>query len=564
MAGPIYRATRGTNQVSRNAFNYLLDAASRTRSGSGPLSTGPIPPAVGCLVKWTGGALPAFSVLGIGDSVIDPDDRPYTAGDTPIFEGAAPADGDAICITREPCPAAGERLLRAVLLGVAEVDVDVTDAGHTFADLIVGDTAKLASAASGPVRILHKPAGTGVGRCVVLLQDIATADAAAATPPFAVLTEATGASSWQGREVNISSGVWSTNGLSGTDNARPFLMDGSTFTPKPTANVLLFEDSDGDLGYLPIQAANRVSGTDYPGYVSTGAQTWNGDKTFGDRVYVNDDASATGTVFAAYFNSGVKSALLSAIDNTTYSCVVVGDGTPSELFVYGETHTTRLLVVPGGISPTAPGGIPSTGAASLVYPYNPSTYPTTLALFGASGAAVLLTPSAGILGISSGLSTSTGSFTTWADAYDYKTTEHVSPFATFTGGTVSNGSGGYYFLNGLYISGSGSPIMAIDTGTTGLTVSGTTTQTLAGTLDVANGGTGADLSGTGPGVVIQSANGGTLSAFQASGTGETTGFTAGSGTPVNDDSTFTGNVGSTAYRINDIVKALKQAKLLAD
>lgn len=50
---------------------------------------------------------------------------------------------------------------------------------------------------------------------------------------------------------------------------------------------------------------------------------------------------------------------------------------------------------------------------------------------------------------------------------------------------------------------------------------------------------------------------------QPNGTGETTGFTAGVGTAVNDDSTFTGNVGSTAYRINDIVKALKNIGLLA-
>lgn len=50
---------------------------------------------------------------------------------------------------------------------------------------------------------------------------------------------------------------------------------------------------------------------------------------------------------------------------------------------------------------------------------------------------------------------------------------------------------------------------------------------------------------------------------QQSGTGETTGFTAGAGTAVNDDSTFTGNVGATAYRVNDIVKALKNYGLLA-
>lgn len=50
---------------------------------------------------------------------------------------------------------------------------------------------------------------------------------------------------------------------------------------------------------------------------------------------------------------------------------------------------------------------------------------------------------------------------------------------------------------------------------------------------------------------------------QQNGTGETVGFVAGTGTAVNDDSTFTGNVGSTAYRISDVVKGLKNLGLLA-
>lgn len=50
---------------------------------------------------------------------------------------------------------------------------------------------------------------------------------------------------------------------------------------------------------------------------------------------------------------------------------------------------------------------------------------------------------------------------------------------------------------------------------------------------------------------------------QPSSTGEASGFTVGAGTTVRDDSTFTGNVGSTAYRISDIVKHLKNIGLIA-
>jgi hypothetical protein len=50
---------------------------------------------------------------------------------------------------------------------------------------------------------------------------------------------------------------------------------------------------------------------------------------------------------------------------------------------------------------------------------------------------------------------------------------------------------------------------------------------------------------------------------QPSTTGTTTGFTAGAGSAVDSAATFTGNTGSTAYTIGDIVKALKTLGLLA-
>jgi hypothetical protein len=50
---------------------------------------------------------------------------------------------------------------------------------------------------------------------------------------------------------------------------------------------------------------------------------------------------------------------------------------------------------------------------------------------------------------------------------------------------------------------------------------------------------------------------------QQSTTGTATGFTAGAGTNVTDASTFTGATGATAYRISDIVRALKNVGILA-
>lgn len=46
-------------------------------------------------------------------------------------------------------------------------------------------------------------------------------------------------------------------------------------------------------------------------------------------------------------------------------------------------------------------------------------------------------------------------------------------------------------------------------------------------------------------------------------TGTTTGFTAGSGTAASSASTYTGNTGSTAYTVGDIVNALKKVGLMA-
>jgi hypothetical protein len=74
---------------------------------------------------------------------------------------------------------------------------------------------------------------------------------------------------------------------------------------------------------------------------------------------------------------------------------------------------------------------------------------------------------------------------------------------------------------------------------------------------------------TGTGTKIGTATGQKLAFYNATpvvqqaGTGETTGVSSGSGTNIHANATFTGNVGSAAYTISDVVKALKNLGLLA-
>lgn len=50
---------------------------------------------------------------------------------------------------------------------------------------------------------------------------------------------------------------------------------------------------------------------------------------------------------------------------------------------------------------------------------------------------------------------------------------------------------------------------------------------------------------------------------QPSSTGQTAGFTAGSGSAAKDDSTYTGGTGTKAYTVGDLVKHLKNLGLIA-
>jgi len=72
------------------------------------------------------------------------------------------------------------------------------------------------------------------------------------------------------------------------------------------------------------------------------------------------------------------------------------------------------------------------------------------------------------------------------------------------------------------------------------------------------------------GIVVGEVTTQTLGFYGATGiaqfdtTGNVAGFAAGSGTASKSDSVWTGGVGSTAYTVGDLVRALKQLGLIAE
>lgn len=85
-------------------------------------------------------------------------------GETPTFSANRTAFGVLLQ------PVLNEKYVEALLLGICIAYVNVTNEDHKYADLDDGEHV-LTSAVSGPVRILHKPTGTGEKECAVLLGD---------------------------------------------------------------------------------------------------------------------------------------------------------------------------------------------------------------------------------------------------------------------------------------------------------------------------------------------------------------------------------------------------------
>jgi len=112
-----------------------------------------------------------FAVLGIEDVLFDPtDDEDAFLREPFAFEGRTPDEdkhaGQFVILAE---PIAGQKIGRAYIQGLTPVKIEVTDEAHTYADVLDGSVAKLASRQHGAARVLWKQPGVGERWAVVLL-----------------------------------------------------------------------------------------------------------------------------------------------------------------------------------------------------------------------------------------------------------------------------------------------------------------------------------------------------------------------------------------------------------
>lgn len=174
MGDPYKKAQAGQPlSIPAALFNDTIDTVRAFKAGrqSGPRPGNPgagIQPGQVWVKNTTNSNLDRFAVLGISDALISPADNPGAFVERPMVQGVAPtADhvGGRFVVVVEPI-AAG-KVGVAAAGGITILKLNVASEGHWHADAKDGTTAALASAESGPVRVLWKQSGTGDGKWAI-------------------------------------------------------------------------------------------------------------------------------------------------------------------------------------------------------------------------------------------------------------------------------------------------------------------------------------------------------------------------------------------------------------
>ena len=160
-------------KFSAGAWNSLMLMAEEYFAGEpGVDSPGdvrvPLPPGVIWIKNDSGDDCPTFSVLGVDDMLVNPNQDLDQFRFDPTFVGVSPADPDHVgrfAILLEAI--ADGDIGRAVISGAVAVQVDVQSQDDQFAEIVDDDTTMLESGGGGSAQILWKPSGTGKLWCHV-------------------------------------------------------------------------------------------------------------------------------------------------------------------------------------------------------------------------------------------------------------------------------------------------------------------------------------------------------------------------------------------------------------
>lgn len=196
-ADPLQRFAAGDplGSLRADTLNALVDAAKqvrreRSRGQAGGNVTGYAgdSPYLEILVRNdTGAALDQWGIVRPADVLEDMTAYPLDVSARPLFQGVTPTADGLFAVTLEPIPE--DQIGRAVILGVTIANLNVVDAGHTYASCTTA-TDKLTTGASGTAKIISKESGTGDKLGLVLLQSLAGAGTWSTTSAGALTAEA--------------------------------------------------------------------------------------------------------------------------------------------------------------------------------------------------------------------------------------------------------------------------------------------------------------------------------------------------------------------------------------
>lgn len=158
-------------KIPASTYNVFIDTAQdylkRQNKQMGGESGTPLQSKFVLVKNTTGSAVGRFGVLGISNSELSVSANYFKQNI--ILTGVAPSStshsSGRFVVLHEPIAASG--VGRAYINGHCQVQINVTDANHTFCDVKNGDSTMLQSAESGPAVIIWKESGTGTKWAII-------------------------------------------------------------------------------------------------------------------------------------------------------------------------------------------------------------------------------------------------------------------------------------------------------------------------------------------------------------------------------------------------------------